>query len=121
MNIVNHFFNLIIPEGGKGGPSLDTMLAMFDQELENFSTLVQPAPESKPRTPFDSPNVKAHKFSGMRPSQFPDLLSTMLPLIIKMRQGAKLYDGKFQPAADTGRLHLEGKDLKKVVHIPASL
>ena len=81
------------------GPSLDAMLAGFDQELENFTHLIQPASVSKPRTPFDSPHVKVNKFSGMRPSQFPALLSTMLPLIIKMRQGSKLYDGKFQPTA----------------------
>ena len=82
-------------------PSLDALLSHFDKELENFSDLVQPAPESKPRTPFDSPNVKANKFSGMRLAQIPDLLSTMLPLVLKMRQGSKLYDGKFQPKADT--------------------
>ena len=40
--------------GRKGdGPSLNTMLAQFDKELENFQTLELPAPESKPRTPFD--------------------------------------------------------------------
>ena len=100
MSIVTKFFGKFY-EGNSTRPSLDTMLAMFDQELENFSTLVQPAPESKPRTPFDSPHIKPNKFGGMRLSQFPDLLSTMLPLVLKMRQGSKLYDGKFQPAADT--------------------
>jgi formate hydrogenlyase subunit 6/NADH:ubiquinone oxidoreductase subunit I len=92
--------NAIFTRDG-GGPSLDILLAHFDKELENFEQLVQPAPESKPRTPFDSPNVKAQKFSGMRPSQLPALVSTMLPLIQKMRQGAKLYDGNFLPTADT--------------------
>lgn len=82
-------------------PSLDALLSHFDKELDNFSNLIQPAPESKSRTPFDSPNVKANKFSGMRLAQIPDLLTTMLPLVLKMKQGSKLYDGKFQPKADT--------------------
>lgn len=87
--------------GAGGGPSLDVMLATFDKELENFRSLVLPAPESKPRTPFDSPNVKANKFSGIRLAQIPDLFATMLPLVLKMRQGSKLYDGKYQPTTDT--------------------
>jgi len=91
----------IFKNQGQSSPSLDRMLAGFDQELENFTHLIQPAPVSKPRTPFDSPNVKAKRFSGARPAQIPDLISTMLPLVLKMRQGSKLYDGKFQPTADT--------------------
>jgi len=43
-----------------GGPSLDTMLAMFDKELENSQSLVLPAPESRPRTPFDGTDVPIH-------------------------------------------------------------
>lgn len=82
-------------------PSLDRMLEVFDRELNNFQTLVLPASESRPRTPFDSPNIKANKFDGMRLTQIPALISTMLPLMLKMRQGSKLYDGKYQPTADT--------------------
>lgn len=58
MTIANHVLDLFMPDGGKGGPSLDSMLEQFDKELENFDTLVQPAPESKPRTPFDSPGLR---------------------------------------------------------------
>ena len=40
----------------KGGskPSMDEMLQESDRHLENFDTLILPAPESKPRTPFKS-------------------------------------------------------------------
>ncbi len=40
----------------KGGskPSMDEMLEDSDRHLENFDTLILPAPESKPRTPFNS-------------------------------------------------------------------
>jgi len=99
MLLENLLSKVLIRNQKSHGPSLDAMLESFDKELENFTTLIQPASVSKPRTPFDSPNVKANKFSGMRPSQLPTLLSTMFPLIIKMRQGSKLYDGKFQPTA----------------------
>ncbi len=99
MSIESLLEKFIFKDQDQRSPSLDKLLAGFDQELENFTLLIQPASTSKPRTPFDSPNVKANKFSGMRPSQLPALLSTMLPLIIKMRQGSKLYDGKFQPTA----------------------
>ncbi len=102
MSPTDNVFNPILhQESASKTPSLDALLSQFDKELENFSSLIQPAPESKPRTAFDSPNVKPSKFGGMRIVQIPDLLSTMLPLVIKMRQGSKLYDGKFKPSADT--------------------
>ena len=100
MSIVTKFFGKF--HGGKQHSSITGHdVGDVRQRIGKFSTLVQPAPESKPRTPFDSPHVKPNKFGGMRLSQFPDLLSTMLPLVLKMRQGSKLYDGKFQPTADT--------------------
>lgn len=101
MSIERLLERFIFKDQAQRSPSLDKMLAGFDKELENFSHLIQPASVSKPRTPFDSPNVKGNRFRGARPRQIPDLLNTMLPLIIKMRQGAKLYDGKFQPTTDT--------------------
>ena len=82
-----------------GGPSLDTMLATFDKELENFRSLVLPAPESKPRTPFDSTDVPLEKMSmsNMSTRQLMTVLPIMLPLVANMRASSKLYDGKFQP------------------------
>jgi ferredoxin len=82
-----------------GGPSLDTMLAKFDKELENFQSLVLPAPESKPRTPFDSTDVPMEKMSmsNMSTRQLMKVLPIMLPLVANMRASSKLYDGRFQP------------------------
>jgi hypothetical protein len=75
------------------------MLAMFDKELENFQSLVLPAPESKPRTSFDSTDVPIEKMSmsNMSTRQLMTVLPIMLPLVANMRAGSKLYDGKFQP------------------------
>jgi hypothetical protein len=53
MAILNQVFKTIMGITGEK-PSLDSMLAIFDRELENFQTLVQPDPASRPRTPFDS-------------------------------------------------------------------
>lgn len=99
MTIVNRIFETVMTQGSGKKPSLDNLLAQFDKELENFQTLVEPAEESKPRTPFDS---KKLKFSDMYMSkltlkQILSVLPTMLPLQLQMRKSAKLYDGKFRP------------------------
>ena len=92
------FHRLMRVEGGEG-PSLDSMLATFDRELENFPALVQPAAESKPRTPFDSPNLprSASSVANMTPQQMMSVLPVMGPLLLEMRRSARLYDGRFQP------------------------
>ena len=98
MKAPNQFFiNLLVR--GERKPSLDTMLAQFDKELDNFSNLIQPAPESKPRTPFDSPNLPIEDMyvAKLKPRQIFSMLPVMLPLQIFMRLSAKFYDGKFQP------------------------
>jgi len=98
MSIVTKIFGKF--HGGTGArPSLDSMLAMFDSELENFQSLVLPTPESKPRTPFDSPGLPVEKMSMANVStrQLMSVLPIMLPLVVNMRAGSKLYDGKFQP------------------------
>jgi ferredoxin len=80
-------------------PSLDTMLGIFDKELDNFQSLVLPTPESKPRTPFDSANLPVEKMSiaNMSRAQFLSVLPIMLPLLFQMRASSKMYDGKYQP------------------------
>jgi len=103
MSVINRIFELLRPTGSKDGPSLDMMLARFDKELENFDTLVQPAPESKPRTPFDSPNLprSASSIANMGPRQAASVLPVMGPLAWNMRKSSKLYDGKYEPTRDT--------------------
>ena len=103
MSIAKHIFNVLLPAGGSDGPSLDNMLAQFDRELENFDTLVQPAPESKPRTPFDSPYLppEASRFAQMTPRRALSMLTVMLPLLRDMRKSSRLYDGKFIPRRDS--------------------
>ncbi len=98
MALVNQIFKTIISGTGKK-PFLDNMLAVFDRELDNFQTLIQPNPASKPRTPFDSPNLTFEQMhmSKMTLRQILTLLPVMLPMRAQMSQSARLYDGKFIP------------------------
>lgn len=98
MALVNQIFKTIISGTGKK-PSLDSMLAVFDRELENFQTLVQPDLSSRPRTPFDSPHLTFEQMymSRLTLRQILALLPVMIPMRSQMSQSARLYDGKFQP------------------------
>jgi ferredoxin len=98
MAVINQIFKTIM--GGTGRkPSLDRMLAVFDRELENFPTVVQPDSTSKPRTPFDSPHLTFEQMymSRLTLRQLLEFLPVMVPLRVQMGQSARLYDGKFEP------------------------
>lgn len=99
MSIVNRVFQQIMKKQNTNKPSLDKLLAHFDKELENFQQLVQPALESKPRTPFDSPQLTFDQFYMSRLSfrQIFSVLPVMGALMLQMRRSAALYDGKFKP------------------------
>lgn len=99
MSLINRIFESVMFRAFGGKPSLDRMLDQFDRELENFQQLALPTTESKPRTPFDSPNLSFDQMSMSRLSakQILALLPVMIPLQLQMRRGVKLYDGKFQP------------------------
>jgi ferredoxin len=98
MSIAGKVFREIF-DGENPRPSLDKLLEIFDKELENFNSLLQSSPESKPRTPFDSPHLPVEKMSiaNMSRKQFLAVMPIMLPLLLRMRKSSKLYDGKFQP------------------------
>jgi len=100
-----------IHRGDSARPSLDTMLAMFDRELENFQSLISPTPESKPRTPFDSPDLATEKMSmaNMSTRQLMTVLPIMLPLVANMRVSSKMYDGKFHPSRSEAPQKFIGK------------
>jgi ferredoxin len=99
MALINQILKIIISGTGKK-PSLDNMLAVFDRELENFQTLVQPDPTSKSRSSFDSPDLTFEQMymSHMTLRQILAFLSVMIPLRVRMRQSSRLYDGKYLPS-----------------------
>lgn len=98
--MIRQLLNLLLHDSAtkQQTPSLDILLARMDKHLNNFKTLVQPAPESKPRTPFAS-NVPLEKIStfNFTGRQRLKVLPQLLPLLLGMRRSARLYDGKFQP------------------------
>ena len=89
---------IIRADDGQRGPSLDKKLDDMDKHLENFKTLVQPAPESKPRTSFDT-NLPVEEISvaSFTPKQMLKVLPQAVPLMMNMQRSARMYDGKFQP------------------------
>ena len=94
-------FNMIIRGGGseQNAPSLDRLLEGMDKHLENFDTLIQPAPESKPRTPFDAHLPKEQmSLANLNPRQKLRVIPKALPLIFNMQRAARMYDGKFRAA-----------------------
>lgn len=100
MSVVQIFRSLM--GSGKrrqGSVSLDNVLAHFDQELQNFQQLIPPAPESKPRTPFDGDLPTDQMWiSNIRLRQRLEVLPVLLPLLWNMQRSAKFYDGKYTPA-----------------------
>ncbi|PKO00884.1 MAG: hypothetical protein CVU42_01865 [Chloroflexi bacterium HGW-Chloroflexi-4] len=98
---MNQFSKVLktIMGGSNTKPSLDSMLASFDRELDNFQTLVKPDSRSRPRTAFDSPHLTFDDMymSKLTLRQILSFLPVMLPLRMRMIQSARMYDGKFQP------------------------
>lgn len=86
-------------DGSRQGPSLDSLLTEMDRHLENFNTLVRPAPQSKPRTPFDA-NLPPEEMSMLNftPRQRLKVLTKAVPLFFNMQRSARMYDGKFLPS-----------------------
>jgi|GEM_PF-563768 len=78
-------------------PSLDTLLAHLDRHLNTLGTLISPAPESRPRTPFDS-DVPPEQISTLNftPRQRLKALPQMVPLMVGMQRSARMYRGRFQ-------------------------
>lgn len=80
-------------------PSLDRKLEELDNHLDNLDTLIQPAPESSPRTPFDTtlPKEQITTFN-FTPRQMVKVFPIILPLLRIMQSSAGMYDVAFQPS-----------------------
>ncbi len=100
--MINKLFMRLIQGSGNRKPSLDAKLIEMDKHLENFSSLVQPLPESKPRTPFDS-DVPPEEFSlrNFTLRQIFKIAPIAGPLMLKMQRSAKMYDGKYVSTKNT--------------------
>jgi ferredoxin len=70
----------------------------MDKHLDNFKTVVRPAPESKPRTRFDT-NLPKEQVStrNFTLRQKLKTIPQIVPLMLDMQRSVRLYDGKFRP------------------------
>ncbi len=93
-------FNTIVRGGGKdaSSPSMDKMLEQTDSHLFKFDELIQPAEESRPRTPFDAHLPKEQvSMANLEPRQRLQVMTKVVPLFTNMQVAARMYDGKPQP------------------------
>ncbi|MEL6403742.1 MAG: 4Fe-4S binding protein [Chloroflexota bacterium] len=82
-------------------PSMDGILESMDKHLDKVHTLIEPTPESKPRTPFNS-GLPASEMSLMNitPRQRIQFISRAIPLVINMMRASRMY-GSQEPASQT--------------------
>jgi ferredoxin len=99
----SHLFNILVRGRARNrkAPSLDSLLETTDSHLENLETLILPAPESKPRTPFDT-DLPPEQMSMLNtsPRQRLKIVPKVLPLYANMQIGARMYDEEFQAKAN---------------------
>jgi ferredoxin len=76
---------------------LEAMLERTDRHLDNFSALVRPAPESRPRTSFTSklPRRQISAFN-LTLRQRLRVVPKAVPLLFNILRSARMYDGRFK-------------------------
>jgi epoxyqueuosine reductase len=77
----------------ENGSSLDTLLEWSDKHIFHLKHLIQPAPESKPRTPFAT-NLPKEKISTRNFTwrQLLRVLPKIVPLMANIVLGSRMYD-----------------------------
>ena len=103
--MLRYLFHTII-RGSRGGafkPSMDSLLNQMDAHLDEIPSLIMPAPQSRPRTPFDDEMVSPGEMAmlNLPPRNKLRALRKGAPLFRNMTRGAKLYDDAFRPKKDT--------------------
>lgn len=92
--MIKQMANILLRIGEQSGeaPSLDAILESMDKHLDEVHTLIEPAPESKPRTPFNS-GLPAKEMSLMNitPWQRLQFISRAIPLVMNMMRASQMY------------------------------
>lgn len=97
-------YNMIIRNGGQSqeAPSLDSLLNNMDKHLEDAESLILPAAESKPRTPFDAHLPKREMtMANLKWGQKMRVIPKAIPLFVNMRRASHLYSKPFRPTRNT--------------------
>ena len=84
--MLQQFLRIFLGRNSSEAPSLDQVLEYTDKQLEKFGTLIQPAPESKPRTSFNAHLPKDQiSMLNFTPRQRLKVLTKAVPLILNMQ------------------------------------
>lgn len=98
--MIKQFVDIILHRGETNDApvSLDSILDQADQHLADLDQVILPAPESRPRTPFNA-NLPKEEMSMMNFTlrQRMQVLPKMVPLVANMQLGARMYHRKFKP------------------------
>lgn len=98
--------------------SLDTLLNNMDRHSDHLTTFISPAPESKPRTPFDSglpmSEVGMARLKGKQRFQ---AISKLVPLMFNMQLASRMYKRPFVPA----QRHASPELITKLEHMVRTL
>jgi ferredoxin len=101
--MIKNMFNLLArrSSGSSVRPSLDAILENADQHIHHLDSLIRPAPESKPRTPFntDLPDDQVSMLN-FKPRQRLKVITKAVPLVLNMQIAARMYDRQYQPTGD---------------------
>jgi ferredoxin len=98
--MIKQFANIILHRGEtKDAPvSLDSILEESDRHLEDLDHVIPPAPESRPRTPFNANLPKAEmSMMNFTVGQRMQVVPKMVPLLLNMQLGARMYHRRFKP------------------------
>jgi ferredoxin len=98
--MIKPFVNIMLRRGAskEAAVSLDGILEATDRHLEDLDAVILPTPESRPRTPFNT-NLPKEQLSMMNFSfrQRMQVVPKMVPLMVNMQLGARMYHRKFKP------------------------
>lgn len=97
--MLQQFLRIFLGRNSSEAPSLDQVLEYTDKQLEKFGTLIQPAPESKPRTSFNAHLPKDQiSMLNFTPRQRLKVLTKAVPLILNMQRGSRMIGRQTYPS-----------------------
>jgi epoxyqueuosine reductase len=81
-------------------PSLDKLLDSMDRHADKLRNYIEPAPESKPRTSFDS-GLPASEIglANLNLREKLQAASKGIPLMLNMQRSSRMYSDDFKPSA----------------------
>jgi len=97
--MLQQILKVILSRGeNRPAPSMDAVLDSVDVQLPPEKVALAPAPESRPRTPFDSGlPIEKMSMANLKPGQRLQAMTKVLPLVLNMKRASRMYDDDFTP------------------------